>query len=58
VVTTSEYTEMRERLIARNAGRKNDDSKPVLRVRPSDGKVGDPDSKSDDRPTLKRHDLS
>jgi predicted Zn-dependent protease len=56
VVNTSEYRDVRERLIAREAGRKQkDDSKPVLRVRPSDGKV-DGDG-ADDRPTLKRHDL-
>ena len=57
VVTTSEYTEMRERLIGRDADKKKDDSRPVLRVRPGDGKVDDPDGQSDDRPTLKRHDL-
>jgi hypothetical protein len=56
VVTTSEYRDVRERLIARDAGRKGDakDGRPVLRVRPGDGKV---DDDSDGTPTLKRHDL-
>jgi hypothetical protein len=55
VVTTSEYRDVRERLIARDAAGKSNakDGRPVLRVRPGDGKVDDPD----DRPTLKRHDL-
>jgi predicted Zn-dependent protease len=60
VITTSEYRDVRERLIARDAGRKakEQDGKPVLRVRPGGGKVDDPDAQSpDDRPTLKRHDL-
>jgi predicted Zn-dependent protease len=56
VVTTSEYTDVRERLISRDAGRKNDpkDGRPVLRVKPGDGKVEDD---PDGQPTLKRHDL-
>ena len=60
VVTTSEYTEVRERLIVRDAGRKAKDANhPVLRKRPGDGKVDDPDAQSsDDRPTLKKHDLN
>jgi predicted Zn-dependent protease len=53
VVTTSEYRDVRERLIARDDVRKSDPGRPVLRVRPGDGKVDDPD----DLPTLKRHDL-
>ena len=58
VVTTSEYRDVRERLIARDAGRKDKDkNRPVLRVRSGDVKVDDPDAQSDDRPTLKRHDL-
>src|ERR1017187_7794062 len=45
VVTTSEYREVRERLIARDAGRKDKDkTRPVLRVRSGDGKVDDPDA--------------
>lgn len=60
VVTTSEYRDVRERLIARDEGRKakSQDGKPtLLRARP-DAKVDDPDAKAaDDRPTLKRHDL-
>jgi hypothetical protein len=67
VVTTSEYGDVRERLIAREARRKaKDDDRPVLRVRPGDGKAADDPSDVDpsdvdssgDRPTLKRHDLS
>jgi len=59
VVTTSEYTEVRERLIAMDARRKaKDDNRPRLRVRTSGGKVDDPGAQSpDDRPTLKKHDL-
>jgi len=59
VVTTSEYRDVRERLISRNDGQKakDQDAKPKLRVKIGDGKVDDPDTKSDDRPTLKRHDL-
>jgi predicted Zn-dependent protease len=54
VVTTSEYRDVRERLIARDPSRKSDTGRPVLRVKPGDGKA---DDDSDDRPTLKRHDL-
>ena len=59
VVTTSEYRGMRERLIAREARRKTDDKdgQPVLRVKPGEGKIDDPATQPDDRPTLKRHDL-
>jgi len=59
VVSTSEYTEVRERLIARDAKRKAQDAThPVLRRRDADGKVDDPGATSpDDRPTLKKHDL-
>jgi predicted Zn-dependent protease len=56
VVTTSEYGDVRERLIARDADRKPKDDRPVLRVRPGDGKADD--AQSDERPTLKRHDLN
>jgi hypothetical protein len=47
-------------LIARDAGRKQDgkDGRTVLRVKPGDGKVDDPDDQSGDRPTLKRHDFT
>jgi predicted Zn-dependent protease len=55
VVNTSEYTSVRERLIAREAGRKKaDESRPVLRTTPGDGKSSDDPA---DRPTLKRHDF-
>lgn len=55
VVTTSEYRDVRERLITRENRRKVDDKdgRPVLRVRPGDGKPGD----DADRPTIKRRDL-
>ncbi len=56
VVTTSEYTGVRERLIAREAGRKKtEDGRPTLRTNPGDGKVNDDPA---DRPTLKRHDFN
>jgi predicted Zn-dependent protease len=55
VVNSSEYRDVRERLLSREAGRKQDDSKPVLHVRPGDGKQDS--AGADDRPTLKRHDL-
>src|SRR5580704_18093945 len=56
VVTTSEYRDVRERLIARDLAHKSDskDGRPVLRVNPGNGKV---DDDSDGTPTLKRHDL-
>jgi hypothetical protein len=58
VVTTSEYRDVRERLISRDEGRKDKDkTRPKLRVRSGDGTVDNPDTQSDDRPTLKRHDL-
>jgi predicted Zn-dependent protease len=59
VVTTSEYRDVRERLIAQDSLRKTDgkDGRPVLRGKPADGKVeDDPNAKPGDRPTLKRHD--
>jgi beta-barrel assembly-enhancing protease len=56
VVTTSEYTGVRERLIAREAGRKKtEDGRPTLRTNPGDGKSNDDTA---DRPTLKRHDFN
>jgi predicted Zn-dependent protease len=59
VVTTSEYRDMRERLIARDAGRKQEDKagRPVLRVRPGDGGKVEDNAPADDRPTIKRRDL-
>ena len=59
VVTTSEYRDVRKRLIAQDSLRKTDgkDGRPVLRGKPGDGKVeDDPNAKPGDRPTLKRHD--
>jgi predicted Zn-dependent protease len=60
VVNTSEYHDIRERLIAAEARRKSDSTdpnRPRLRVAPGaanpDGKIDD----KDDRPTIKRRDL-
>jgi predicted Zn-dependent protease len=57
VVSTSEYHDMRERLIASQNRRKGDDSDshPHLRVAPGTGKADDPGS--DDRPTIRRREL-
>jgi predicted Zn-dependent protease len=53
VITTSEYRQMRDRVMALEGRRKTDakDDKPTLRVNPGANK-GD-----DDRPTIKRRDL-
>ena len=58
VITTSEYHDMRERLLAAENRRKTDenDNRPRLRVAPGAGKDGQPDS-GDDRPTIRRRDL-
>jgi len=58
VVTTSEYGAVRERLLARESGRKqeNQDARPVLHKRAGDNQSGDP-AQGDDRPTIKRRDL-
>jgi predicted Zn-dependent protease len=57
VVTTSEYRDVRERLLAREAHPKSDekDGRPVLHVRP--GGADNSSDKQDDRPTIKRRDL-
>ena len=60
VVSTSEYRDMRERLITLENRRKPEDDKdgrPQLIVRPGNGKVDNPAASSDDRPTIKRKDL-
>jgi beta-barrel assembly-enhancing protease len=59
VVTTSEYRDVRERLITREAGRKpgEKDDRPTLRVRPGDGGKVEDNGSPDDRPTIKRRDL-
>jgi predicted Zn-dependent protease len=49
VVNTSEYTDIRERVIA--AGQKSDPAKPTLRRAPG----AQNDSSDDQRPTIKRH---
>jgi beta-barrel assembly-enhancing protease len=58
VVTTSEYHDVRARLIASENRRKSDenDNRPRLRVAPGSGKPGQQDDQ-DDRPTIKRRDL-
>ncbi len=58
VVTTSEYHDMRERLIRMQEHRKTDenDNRPHLRVAPGSGKPDDQQDK-DERPTIKRRDL-
>jgi hypothetical protein len=51
VVTTSEYTQIRERLMTQEAGRKTDpkSDRPTLRVAPAET--------PDDRPTIKRREF-
>jgi len=58
LVTTSEYRDMRERLIGMDNRRKNNDNdrKPTLRRAPGAGKPDDQDS-PDQRPTIRRRDL-
>jgi len=58
VVTTSEYTQMRERLIEAQMHRKSQDAdgRPRLRVAPGNGKAETQDEK-EDRPTIRRRDL-
>jgi predicted Zn-dependent protease len=58
VVTTSEYHDMRARLMAAENRRKSDenDGRPRLRVPPGSGKPDQQDDK-DDRPTIRRRDL-
>jgi beta-barrel assembly-enhancing protease len=54
VVNTSEYTEIRERMLRQQAKRQSEDgTKPVLRRSPGTGDV----SPTEDRPTIKRRDL-
>jgi predicted Zn-dependent protease len=59
VVTTSEYRAVRERLLARDSGREQNDQdgRPVLRKR-SGGNQGDAPAQPGDRPTIKRRDWS
>jgi hypothetical protein len=63
VVNTSEYTEVRGRLLAIQNQRKlrsteKDPKGPVLRRSPGSGAPAPPDNDSgDDRPTIKRRDL-
>jgi predicted Zn-dependent protease len=60
VVNTSEYSAMRDRLIASENRRKTDDAdpnRPRLRVSPGSGKPDDQNN-PDDRPTIRRRDLT
>jgi predicted Zn-dependent protease len=59
VVSTSEYHDMRERLIESQSRRKADDTdgRPHLRIAPGTGKSDDPGSGKDDRPTIRRREL-
>lgn len=54
VVTTSEYRDVRERLIASESRKKGDERKPQLRI---STRPGDEPSTSDERPTIKRREL-
>jgi beta-barrel assembly-enhancing protease len=55
VVTTSEFNEIRSRLLARQSPKRQDDpNRPRLRKTPS---AGTADADEDERPTLKRRDL-
>jgi predicted Zn-dependent protease len=56
IVSTSEYRNMRERLIARQADQKakDKDARPRLRVAPGAGKPEQQDT--EDRPTVRRRD--
>jgi beta-barrel assembly-enhancing protease len=56
VVTTSEYRDVRERVISRD-NRLVGSDKPALLRKSGDGKDDDPAKQDNDRPTLKRHDL-
>jgi predicted Zn-dependent protease len=57
VVTTSEYKDVRDRLIAQDASRKGDaqDGRPRLKVGARSG--SDPQEDKDERPTIKRREL-
>lgn len=58
VVTTSDYRDVRERLLSLENRRKSDDKdgRPRLRVNPDAGKPAD-ETDTGDRPTIKRRDL-
>jgi hypothetical protein len=59
VVTTSDYGEMRDRLIRLEGRRKGApaDGRPVLRVAPGADPQGTDDTDKDGRPTIRRRDL-
>jgi hypothetical protein len=56
VVTTSEYSAMRERVISAGAGRKADPTRPTLRRAPG-SQPDAPDSETG-HPTVKRKELA
>ena len=58
VVSTSEYHDMRERLISRDQRQKKDDAgRPQLRRTPGDGTTADDKQDPEERPTIRRRDL-
>jgi predicted Zn-dependent protease len=58
IVSTSEYRDMRERLIRLENRRKADDPRhPQLRVAPGSGRPDDPGDDKDERPTIRRREL-
>jgi predicted Zn-dependent protease len=58
VVSTSEYHDMRERLIGMDHRQKKDDSgRPQLRRSPGNGTASDDKQDPDERPTIRRRDL-
>ena len=59
VITTSEYRDIRERLMRLEGRRKNDpaDGRPTLRVRPGTDPQGGDENDKDARPTIRRRDL-
>jgi predicted Zn-dependent protease len=59
VVSTSEYRDIRERLIRLEARRKSEDKdgRPKLRVAPGAGRTGQQDPQPDERPTIRRREL-
>src|SRR5579871_219214 len=59
IISTSEYHDLRERLIeSQNRRKENEnDARPHLRVAPGNGKPGDSGDDKDDRPTIRRREL-
>jgi predicted Zn-dependent protease len=57
VVSTSEYHDMRERLIGRDHRQKPDDARPTLRRSTGNGTAADDKQDPAERPTIRRRDL-